>query len=602
MKMKHILTLSLALAMISCQCTPSDPLKKPDKDKPSTEKPDIPEVGEASDFCYVKDGVLRGTDGKALALWGVNFQTPLSWEANRLNKVGVQKTAAGLNAVTDNNLDDVVLMGANHIRCHLTPADFTDAQGNLSETAYLDALDYLVAEAGKRGIHLSFAFINHMGQSGPGKDWVGKGAKTWIHDQDVVRCTQTYISQLLARKNKYNGVKYSENKDIVFWELINEPQMYAYSELADSGYKGVYDEWLKAKGLTDTAGNYKTYRKETVREYIDSMVELLRKCGDKHPVCWGLNWHRFRTDNADIFDGVAESKADVVAFCNYPGQDYVERDYSNYRYDFTERSFADWFNKYGKQENGYAWTHNTEFKGKAVVAYEFETFFNQSAYIYPIQAMFIKSMRGQCASMWTYTFNEIAQKFGGSHFLNLRCTPGKAASFMVAKKIMESHPYGEAITVADEMSGADFCISKSHNAAVYSDSEWYCTSGETASGWSGITPSKKVKHISGVGNSELVTYSGTGMYIIEQTSEGLEINLMPDVKVVGDQFIKSNFKDIITSLDDTHENSLSIDLTEWASANATLYRVNGKEKVSVMEINGTKGLKLKPGKYLIVKK
>lgn len=600
--MNLLYAIAVAVSLISCQCSQEEPLHKKD---PSTDKGEgvkVEDIAETADFCYVKDGVLRTPDGRVMSLWGVNFQTPISWEANRLAKVGVQKTAAGLNAVTDANLDDVVLMGATQIRCHLTPADFTDAKGNLKETAYLDALDYLVAEAGKRGLFLSFAFVNHMGQSGAGKDWVGKGAKTWIVDKEVVECTRNYVTQLLARKNKYSGVKYAEDKHIAFWELINEPLMYSYSELNESGCKSLYQDWLASKGLQDSAAGYKSYRTETVRNYINEMVTLLRGCGDKHPVCWGLNWHRYRNDNADIFEGVAGSKADIVAFCNYPGQDYVESDYGNYRYDFTERSFADWFNKYGSMENGYGWTQSEAFKAKAVVAYEFETFFNQSAYLYPTQALFIRSMRGQSASMWTYTFNEIADRFGGSHFLNIRCTPGKAASFMVARKIFESQSVGKSVTVADSMDGGNYCISKEHNASVYSDSEWYCTSGETASGWSGIKPSDKVKHIRGVGSSPIVKYSGSGIYVIDETDEGLSVILMPDVKVKGDQFIKSDYKSVITELDYGTENSLSIGLSAWKSANAKLYRVNGGSRELVKDISGTSELKLKPGSYIIIKK
>lgn len=600
MNKNRIYAIALALSLISSQCSQGEPLHKPEKNPVTGGDSTTEEIAETSDFCYVKDGVLRTPDGKVMTLWGINFQTPLSWEANRLAKAGVQKTADGLNAVTDNNLNDVILMGATELRCHLTPADFTDSKGNLIENAYLDALDYLVSEAGKRNLFLSFAFVNHMGQSGPGKDWVGKGAKTWIIDQETVECTKNYVSQLLARKNKYNGIKYSENKDIAFWELINEPLMFSYSELAESGYQNLYQEWLKSNGLTDSSANYKKYRTETVRNYIDSMVSLLRSVGDKHPVCWGLNWHRYRNDNDDIFNGVAESKADIVAFCNYPGQDYVEKDYSNYRYDFTNRSFTEWFNKYGTLENGYGWTHNEEFADKAVIAYEFETFFNQSAYLYPVQALFIRSLRGQSASMWTYTFNEIADKFGGSHFLNVRCTPAKAASFMVARKIFESTRQGTSAAIADEMKSADYRISKEHNAAVYSDNEYYCTSGETASGWSGITPSKNVRHIYGIGDSPLVTYSGTGLYFIDQTSECLSVTLMPDVKVVGDQFMKSDYKTVVTELDYNKENTLSINLDAWEKKSARLFMVDGSDKTFIREINGTKDVKLKPGKYIIV--
>lgn len=561
---------------------------------------DTPAPPVSTGFCQVRDGVLYGPDGREILLWGVNFQTPLSWEVNRLAKAGVERSGAALNAVTDRNLDDVQKLGATLLRCHLTPADFTDSEGHLVQTAYLDALDHLVAEAGKRNLFLCFAFLNHMGQDGPGKAWAGKGSRTWIHDPAVVQCTKTYIRALLERTNPYNGIPYKDNPSIAFWELINEPEMYDREALRSTPYAQAYDDWLAAKKTGDSEKAYAQYREETVREYVDGMVDLLRACGDAHPVCWGLNWHRFRRGNADIFAGIAASKANLVAFCNYPGQDDVARDYSNYRYDFTGKSFTDWFNRYSTLKDGYGWTLDPEFAGKAVTVYEFETFFNQSAWMYPVQALLFRSHRAQAATMWTYTFAEIACASGGSHYLNLRTTPGKAASFMVARKIFENTPSAQKVTFADEMAGEGWCISREHNAAVYSDASWYCTSGETASGWSGITPSPTVRHIRGVGNSPLVSYGGNGLYFIDETDEGLSVELMPDVTVVGDPFAKGDGVTPVTELDSTVPHPVSILLERWKERASAVYSIQDGQKVFVKTIKGTQALTLAPGRYLIV--
>ena len=591
----------LAFMTVSCgpasadagSISPPSGNPEPPKTEPSTPP------SEPHDLCYVKGGVLYTPEGKEMSFLGVNFQTPLSWEANRLSKVGVKKTAEALNAVTDNNIADIIRMGATEIRCHLTPADFTDSEGNLTQTAYLDALDYLVYKAEQNGLYVSFAFLNDMKQSGPGKEWTSKGAETWIHDQKVVEATRNYIRQLVTRVNKYSGKAYKDTKCIAYWELINEPDMYSYSEIGTSGYADDYKAWLASKIMTDTAANYALYRTWKVQDYIDSMVDLLRTAGDNHPVCWGLNWHRYRKNNADIFAGVAASKADVVAFCNYPGQDYVTQDYWNNSYDFTTRSFASWFNEQYSSANGYGWTLSEEFSGKAKVAYEFETFFNQSAYVYPIQADYFKALGAQGGSMWTYTFAEIAEYFGGSHFLNLRCTPGKAASFLVASYVIKSEKRGHSIKVEDEMSGSNWATSLSHNAAVYCDSERYINSGPVPDSWNPVPPANTVKHVAGCGSSPLVKYSGTGMYFIDETSEGLVIELMPDVEVVGDQFKGSSYTSKVTVLDSSKENDLSIDLKNWKSKSAKLYKltVTGTEEVG--QISGTSSLKLAPGKYLV---
>ena len=594
MKKMHVLLIAY-LAATLVGCAPQDDFKKPGTShKPATPvNPNPPAI---------VTNLVNTIDGKELNAFGVNFQTPISWEANRLNKAGISKSAEELNKVTDNNIDDVVLMGAKQLRCHLTPADFTDAQGNLVENMYLDALDYMVYKAKEKGLLVSFAFLNHMGQKGPGADWAGKGAETWIHDPEVVSCTSNYISGLLLHKNKYSGEMYKDMTHLSYWELINEPDMYSYSEIKNTEYNDLYQTWLNEKGKNDTSKSYGEYRTELVKSYIDHMHDLIRSKGDRHPICWGLNWHRYRKDNADIFEGVAASKAEIVAFCNYPGQDYVSQDYYNKTYNFTDRSFSEWFNKYYTNKDGYGWAISDDFIRKAKIVYEFETFFNQSAYIYPIQALYFRALGAQAANMWTYTFNEIAPYFGGSHFLNLRYTPSKAASFIVAEKIFSSTATGIQFTVADEMKGENWCVSKSRDAAVYSDSEWYCHSGATDSGWSKLTPSEGVKHIRGIGNSPLAKYSGNGIYFIDETDKGLEILLMPNIEIKGDRFASTEYKTEVTKLIYDKVNTLSIYLKNWKESECSLYDISGEKQVLLNDnIKGSSTMSLKPGKYLLVK-
>jgi endo-1,4-beta-mannosidase len=80
-----------------------------------------------------------------------------------MRSAGLAKDAVLWKKMTDKSLDELELMGSNYIRVHLTPADFTDANGNLVQTIYLDLLDYMTAEAAKRGMYTSICFLNHMG-------------------------------------------------------------------------------------------------------------------------------------------------------------------------------------------------------------------------------------------------------------------------------------------------------------------------------------------------------------------------------------------------------------------------------------------------------
>lgn len=155
------------------------------------------------------------------------------------------------------------------------------------------------------------------------------------------------------------------------------------------------------------------------------MYDVIREAGAQQPVVWSHNWHRYRNGNPDIFKGALASKAEAVACCNYPGQDLVPQNYWSNPKDLTSQDYSGWFNQYFDDVNGYGWMTLPEYAGKAKTVYEFETFFNQSAYLYPIQAQYFRALGVQCASMWTYTMQEYAPYHCGSHFLSLTCTPKK---------------------------------------------------------------------------------------------------------------------------------------------------------------------------------
>ena len=152
------------------------------------------------------------------------------------------------------------------------------------------------------------------------------------------------------------------------------------------------------------------------------------------------------------------------------------------------------------------------------------------------------------------------------------------------------------------MRGEHWCISKQHDAAVYSDDDCYCTSGETASGWSGIDPSPLVRHVCGLGDSPLVSYSGTGIYFIDETPGELTVNLMPDIEIRGDRFFKGDYVHIVTELVTDRENSLDIRLDRWIDTPGTLYSIDaGGKRKALSSHEGTRSFRLKPGRYVYVK-
>lgn len=556
-----------------------------------------------SNFITLKNSKTYLPDGNEARLWGVNFQTVISWEYNgRLAAVGIPKSADALNAVAENCLDDLEMIGVNHLRSVLTPVDITDESGNLvTSSVYLDALDYMIAEAEKRNMYVSFAFLNHMSQGGPGQ-WITKDRSTWIQDPSVVECSKRYVRQLLNHVNKYNNKAYKDTECIAYWELINEPSMFSYDEVqSQPACKAEYNAWLTANGKTDNSDSYAEFRAYTVRDYINGMMRLLEEQGDNHLVSWSLNWDHYMRNNQDIFEGVAASDVDIVAFCNYPGQALVDQQYWNYEYNLTSTDFSTWFKNCRNEEIGYGWALTDAYASKAKIVYEFETFFNQSAYLYPVQATYFRSFGIQSASMWTYTFDEIAPYFGGSHYLNLRTTPAKMAAFLVAQQIFRNEPHlTDFSSNPNEQTGTNYAISKSRNGAVWSSADTFIHSCEIGDSWNPLPPAGTVKHIVGYKSSPLVSYTGTGLYFIDDEGESLRITLLPNVEVVGNIYRGATYGIEKTKLDYATKNTLTVHLPGWTDTPLTLYKIgeDGSEK-SMGNMSNISNLKLSAGEYVV---
>jgi hypothetical protein len=115
---------------------------------------------------YVQDGTLFHEDGSEVALWGVNFQSAMSWEWHQSSRwVGGRRVfdAKDWKAIVDRGFDEIQQMGCEVIRIHLSPADYADAEGNLLENEWLDMLDYTMAECHRRGLYINLGLLNHMG-------------------------------------------------------------------------------------------------------------------------------------------------------------------------------------------------------------------------------------------------------------------------------------------------------------------------------------------------------------------------------------------------------------------------------------------------------
>lgn len=361
-----------------------------------------------------------------------------------------------------------------------------------------------------------------------------------------------------------------------------------------------FQSWAAGNGQQDNDASYALFRQELIRDYIDGMYDVIREAGAQQPVVWSHNWHRYRNGNPDIFKGALASKAEAVACCNYPGQDLVPQDYWSNPKDLTSQDYSGWFNQYFDDVNGYGWMTLPEYAGKAKTVYEFETFFNQSAYLYPIQAQYFRALGVQCASMWTYTMQEYAPYHCGSHFLSLTCTPKKAASFIVAGEIYKSTPLGQMYDrLVNEQLGSNFAISKSRDVSIFSSPEKFYHSGDVTQ-WCPLNVSDGVRSIVGVGSSPLVTYTGTGIYFIDERDGELFVTLEPNHRWLREPW-DSRLQTKVSALDYDTPNTMSIGLKAWKEGKYTLYRISDGRRQKAGVLDGLGGMSLTPGDYVIVR-
>jgi len=264
--------------------------------------------------------------------------------------------------------------------------------------------------------------------------------------------------------------------------------------------------------------------------------------------------------------------------------------------------FASWFVQQYKDINGYGWALSPDFMKKAKIVYEFETFYNQSSYLYPLQALYLRSLGAQTATMWTYTPAEIAPYVGGSHYLSLVCTPAKAASYMVASEIFKSTPLYQGFNnqTINEQVGSNYAISKSRDLSIFSDEDKLIYTRDITN-WRPLEIHPQVKYIAGRENSPLVQYSGSGLYFITDKGGELTIVIEPNFTWKSNPAFIGLSPGALNTVLDYSANSMSIKLANWEKG-GTLYKINPEgARILVAELSSLEGMSLTPGKYIVVK-
>ena len=486
----------------------------------------------------VKDGVLLYEDGSEVTLWGDNFQPNLYWEYKfRMEHMGIPMTSDIMKSMCDDGFRDLNKMGSNIIRCHLTPSDFTDSNGNLVNTMWLDLLGYLIDQASRNGIYVYLTFMNQMEYTFVKDSFVPKYSREeWIFDKSCVDKTKNMVCQLVNWTNPYNQIKLKQDSTICVWELINEPEYLKYHQITlDADHAEDFKAWADENRVSPDDINFSKFRYLRVKEYIDSFHQLLRDEGAEQPLIWNCNWPRMITENKDVFNAISDSKADGISFCLYPGQDDVGEPFMEHPADLSKNNYLPFLHKCFDDYEHLGWLQSDQFTNKAKLVYEFETMYNEkSSYLHPAMAKLFRAVGVQIATMWTHCFNIYSSHMGCAHNLNIKTTPKKAIGFIIAGRVFNLLPRKfdfQTSTNYEDISD-EYALSFDHGISLLNSKGEFMHSDSIK--WNPINLPNIPNRIIGYGSSPFVTCKSKGLFFIDIENEQVSIELYPQAVTIRD--------------------------------------------------------------------
>ncbi len=439
-------------------------------------------------------GILRWQKDKSqVALFGVNYTTPFA-HPYRMHKY--------LNVPLEKAIDEDVYhfarLGFDAFRVHVWDCEISDTLGNLLENDHLRMFDYLLAKLKERGIKILITPIAYWGDGYPEPDEKTPGFSTkygkanCLTNPEAIKAQENYLFQFVNHVNKYTGLAYKNDPDIIAFEVCNEPH----------------------HGGT---------AKETT-SFINHMVASIRKSGCSKPVFYNIS------HSIQLADAYFSANIQGGTFQWYPsGLVRGHEIHGNFLPNVTEYPipFAD----------------DPKFKKMTKIVYEFDAADIGRSYMYPFMAKSFRQSGIQFATQFAYDpihmapFNTDYQ----THYMNLAYAPQKALSLKIAGEVFHKLPLNQTIGTYPSDTVFDvFRVSyKTDLAEMASDEKFMYTNTTTTLP---LHP-EKLLHIAGYANSPVISYDGCGAYFLDRIEEGVwRLEVMPDAIWVHDPFEKASPK------------------------------------------------------------
>ncbi len=511
----------------------------------------------------VRKGVLEFDGGGEVALWGVNYY-PQSWNEFRFLK---EAGHVDMKAVIDADMADLVRdddpggpRRINAIRIHVFDTEISDAEGNLVVNEHLDLLDYLVSQCNDRGVHLWLTPIawwsSPQGRKGAFSDNIPMPAMTLCRETWPIQ--QRFFRQFLEHENPYTGRRLVDEPCLNLLEIINEPLYctpahvagdeplnYGINEVrhedrgtpADSNFaymQKIRRDFLRRHPGEMNSDAWDYYRYETVRDYIDTMVETIRATGARQPIAYCAAW--FNTD-APVFEAIGDSRCDAVTTVLYPGglQQTPQADARNLLVQTVDAGLPACLSE------------------KARLVYEFDASDTlRQIDLYPAMARYFRNIGVQVACQFQYDsrFNAAHNRAWPTHYLNAAHTPERYVSFLIGGEVFRRLPRGTPLTVEDpeRLVFSPAAVSWPENAALFVTDDLYMQARPTD--WTPIPlPEKQPKRIIAVGDTPWFDYEGTGIIDVAVTEDGMAIQVEPDVDRLQDGTLQSTPEKPLTRLE-----------------------------------------------------
>jgi hypothetical protein len=444
----------------------------------------------SSELIYVDpSGVMRWrTSNVEVAMLGANYCLPSSSDYRAAGQVSADR-----KKMIDDDMTHFARMGWDALRLSFWGDwECCDKEGNLIQNDHLDLLDYLIAVAKARDLHMLLSPIVTYSSTWPGADDpTAVGFSRFYKREELgtnpkaIAAQVNYLRQILNHVNPYTKLALKDEPYICFVELINEP----------------------AQHPQDFDGSV---------AYINALNDAVRSTG-----CQKITFFNFSQDFA-MAQAIAASKVDGISFAIYPsGLVSGHQLHGNFL----------------RTVDNYAPMLASELAGRPRVVYEYDMPDVMSGYHYPAMVRTFRSVGAQSAAMFSYDMLATAPYNLGwqTHCLNMVYTPQKAASAIIASQVMRRIPRMTPVAPypANTRFG-DFRVSYEDNLSELVSTDMFCYSNNTRS----MPPApEKLRRIVGFGSSPVVRYEGVGLYFLDRIAQGLwRLEVYPDSLQIDDPF------------------------------------------------------------------